>query len=460
MALSKQDGNDQNIVINSSKLAQAIADYERAIAAMEALESKPSLAQVLELLQTRDRVEELRETETVTSSQTLAELISLDRRLMGLAETIACDDQLSDCRQSLHPPETAWWWFLSPPKPPAPAIPKSDKFDWAWNALTVACLLFASGFATNTIQAFSQNGMNLLQTFGTIGQSAGLVLVSGGALTNKGQKAVKNILTSLKIPPAYQAETTCAFSALVLLSTYGINQSLPSLGEFYYKEGNQFYNKGQLSQAKKRYEQALSLNADNTKISVALGNIYETLEQSEQAKAQYKLGLSQGDPASLNGIGRVILWTATSSSDLFQAEAVFRLALSEKYVGKILKSQLHTNLAWTLLQQAKENNQPETEVKRLQAEAEKNLKLAIALEEKTKQKVPAFGMSYCYLAILWQETGNQAGAVQQWKLCEERAFPSTMSQYKAILKYGGSEIITKIDTTGIVSEDPTLFGDD
>lgn len=456
MAVSTQDGNDQNVVINSSKLTQAIADYERAIADMEVLKSKPPLAQVLELLQTRDRVEELRQTETVPSSQTLAELISLDRRLLALAEAIACDDQLIDCRKSLQPPETAWWWFLPPPKEP---IPKSDKFDWVWNGLTVACLLFATTFATNTFKAFSQNGMNLLQTFGTISQSAGLVLVSGGALTDKGQKAVKDILASFKIPPAYYAETTFAFSALVLLGTYGINQSLVPLGEFYYKQGNNFYNQGELSQAQKRYEEALSLNPDNANISVALGNIYATVEEYDQAKAQYKLGLNQGDPASLNGLGRVILRTATSNSELFQAEAVFRLALSEKYVQDILKSELHTNLAWTLLQQAEENTQSATEIQALQAEAEQNLKIAIALEEKAKEKVPGFGMSHCYLATLWEQNGNQAGAVQQWKLCQERAFPTSMSQYKEILKYGGSEIITKVDTTGIVSEDPKLFDD-
>ena len=108
-------------------------------------------------------------------------------------------------------------------------------------------------------------------------------------------------------------------------------------------------------------EEALSLNPNNPNISVALGNIYATLEEYDQAKAQYQLGLSQGDPASLNGMGRMMLQTATSSSDLFQAEALFRLALSEKYVDDILKSNLHTHLAWTLLQQTKENTQPATE---------------------------------------------------------------------------------------------------
>lgn len=215
----------------SLELTQAIADYESAIAAMEGAKSKTALAEVLELLQTRDRIEAILETDrqaqTLSHSKTLAQLIALDRRLSALAGAIADDDQLLHCRESLQPPETAWWWFLSPPQPPAPPVSKWDKFDWVWNSLTVACLLFAASFATNTIQAFSQNGMNVLQTFGTFTQGAGLVLVSGGALTDKGQKAVKDILSSLKIPPEYQAEATLGFSALVLLGTYGINQSLP-----------------------------------------------------------------------------------------------------------------------------------------------------------------------------------------------------------------------------------------
>lgn len=213
-----------------------------------------------------------------------------------------------------------------------------------------------------------------------------------------------------------------------------------------------------MSQAKESYQEALSLNPDNSEINVALGNIYETLEEYDEAHAQYKIGISQGNPASLNGAGRVILQTATEQgtlrSELFQAEAIFRLALSEKYLEDSLKAELHSNLAWTLIKQVEGNTRPETEVKTLQGEAQQHLKTAIALEEKIKQKDPGLGMSYCYLAVLWQQMGQSPTAVQQqWQLCQDRALPATLGQYKTILNYGGSEIATKVDTTGIVSED-------
>lgn len=442
-------------------LPSAIAYYEQALTALAAAKPAPSLAQILAVLTARDTVEDSLQATSQAPADLLARVIELDEKLQSFADAISVNNQLARCRQSLNPPKTAWWWFLSPPAPRLPKLPKWTSFDWLWNGLTVVSLVFATTFATNTINAFSRDGMDLLQIFGTISQGAGLVLVSGGALTNKGRRTIKNILRSLNIPPALHSETTFVFSIVVLLATYIVNQALPGLGNFYYQQGNQFYNQGELLLARRSYQEALNFDPKNSQISVALGNIHETLQHYDKAANHYQPGLFEGNPASFNGVGRTTLRQAQSKEDLFQAETYFRLALSEPSVDGNLKAELHTNLGLALLKQAKDLELNAEKVQRLRQDAEQNFRKAIRLEKTLPQLAPGAGMAYCYLASLLQQDATnpemQKQAMQQWQLCADNALPTTVSQYQDIITEGPPQIVGKVSTRSIVSEDPTVM---
>ena len=70
-------------------------------------------------------------------------------------------------------------------------------------------------------------------------------------------------------------------------------------------------------------------------------------------------------------------------------------------------------------------------------------------------------MSYCYLASLLQQDATnpemKKQAMQQWQLCADNALPTTVSQYQDIITEGPSQIVGKVSTRSIVSEDPTVM---
>ena len=348
---------------SNSRLDQAIADYAATLKVIEDAASSPSFDQIIEVLVARDAVENLRQTAKATTGKSLAQLIQLDQRLKAQGETLAQSVQLTDCRRSIQPPESAWWWRLEP----APAkYPWWSRFDWCWNLLTVGCLVVAGTFATNTAQAFSTSGFDLLATFSTITQGAGLVLVAGGALTDRGQKVVERIWSSLKIPIWFHAEATFVIAGLLLLASYNINRNLPQVGNYYYQQGQDAEAEDQWLVAKDKYERALKFIPASevtvqTNLQTSLGKIHEQLNQLSEAQKHYESGVLSNDIEAKIRLGRVNLlqalqaarWTgkveAAQQAQIRNAEIYLELAernLTDKpradEVGKKQASSLQT----------------------------------------------------------------------------------------------------------------------
>ena len=320
---------------SDSRLEQAIANYATALKAIEDAASSPSFEQLVEVLVARDAVEKIKQTTECATGNSLAQLIQLDQRLKDQGEKLAQTAQLTDCRRSIQPPETAWWWFLEPSPPQDPWF---SRFDWCWNLLTVGCLVVAGTFATNTAQAFSTSGFDLLGTFSTITQGAGLVLVAGGALTDKGQKVVEKIWSSLKIPAWFHAEATFIVAGLLLLASYSLNRNLPQVGNYYYHQGRDAEADDRWLIAKDNYERALKFTPSEAKLQIGLGKIYERLGQLAEAQKRYESGVLSNDIEARIRLGRVNLlqalqaarWTgkveAAQQAQLRNAEIYLELA--------------------------------------------------------------------------------------------------------------------------------------
>jgi hypothetical protein len=300
---------------SDSRLNQAIADYATALSAIEAAAPSHFFEQIINVLVARDAVETIRLNSEDTTGKSLADLIQLDLRLKAQAGALAQTAQLADCRRSMQPPESAWWWFLEPSPPPELWI---SRFDWFWNLLTVGCLVVAGTYATSTFQAFSTTGFDLLGTFSTIAQGTGLVLV-GGALTDKGQKVVEKIWSSLKIPTWFHAEATLIIAGLLLLASYSIHRNLPQIGELYERQGQVAEAEDQWSVAKDKYERALKfIPPDETelqsRLQVSLGKIHERLGQLPEAQKDYENAALANDPEGILRLGRVNLLQALQSA--------------------------------------------------------------------------------------------------------------------------------------------------
>lgn len=351
-----------------SQLDNAIAQYNTALIALKDNPSQPSLEQILGLLAARDAVQAALNENRSAPKEALSQLVQLDSLLTDLAYKITEDDTLALCRQSLNPPPSAWWWFLETLPPKLKLQPRWAQYDWLWNLGTVACLVISTTFLTQTARAFSgAQGLDLLGMLSTISQGAGVVLVAGGALTQKGQKVVEKALTSLRIPPYLHSEATFVGALATLGVSYLTYSNLPFVGELYYQQGQRQQTEYRWSEAQESYKRALNFIPDDPKISFAIGSIYETLGDFDKAIAEYQKGILVGDPASMNALGKVLLWqawekthwmgkideeTARDVELLFERASTIADRQPDKKNAQLLQAEIRTNqviLSWATL---------------------------------------------------------------------------------------------------------------
>ncbi|MGG6239927.1 hypothetical protein ACQ4N7_14975 [Nodosilinea sp. AN01ver1] len=283
----------------------AIDRYESALAKVESGSGSACEPDVIALLLARDGVEREKQSGELDEASSMR-LLALDKRLKQQASAINAATSLAHCRDSLSPPSSAWWWSLEPP-PPALKVQKLDQFDWVWHLLTVTCLVFSASFATNTARAFSTQGFDLMGTISTITQGAGVALVAGGALTDKGRKVTENILHSLKIPPVFYAEATFGFSALLLGGTFVLNSNLAKVGDIYQRQGDRLLNQGSLVSARKKYLRATDFDPNDQGLVLALGEVSQKLGELDQAETYYRQGLALDAAAAMDGLARTLV---------------------------------------------------------------------------------------------------------------------------------------------------------
>lgn len=388
-------------------------------------------------------------------------------------------------------------------EPPAPAQQRHwTDYDWIWNTLTVICLVFSGSFVTSTAHAFSQDGWDVLQTLGTVGQGAGLAFITGGALTSKGRESLEKALTSLGIAPKYQAEVSFIFAGLALGTSAAINMNLARLGEYYYEQGLKLALQGQMGEAVDTFTEALNFLPGDARITVALGDYYEKGARHDLALRFYSQAVGYGDPRALMGLGRIHLRAMPTLQSLQTAELFLRLALAQPDLNEVLQSELFTAMGILRLKQvailqdfpstqdqealqaalaqdqATTNEMflsylPESAMVRTEAlnrvlrqedpianlhqEAQDYLEAAIALDQKLtsiplSEKHPGYGMAHCYLGLLYDQQNKTALAQESWDTCAVTALPGSLEELAETLSYGGKNVVDRIDTHKIVKQ--------
>ncbi|MEO1592138.1 MAG: hypothetical protein AAFU71_12710, partial [Cyanobacteria bacterium J06632_22] len=301
---------------SDAELAQHLVAYEGCLQQLQPdSQGKVASRQWIRVLRGRDRIQKLLNDSPQAADDLLEKLLQLDTALQQQIILVCQPDQLTQLRQTLRPPESHWWWYLEPQEKISQSKSLARRFDWFWNVCTVVCLVIATSFITQTAKAFSTEGFDFLGTLSTISQGAGLAFVAGGALTDKGKRAVANVLSSLKIPAALHAEATFAASLVLLMATFGVNQNLHLVGNWYFDQAQRHEEQGEFSQAFKAYERALNFSPDDYRTQIAIGFLHERLGNFEQAIEEYRKGTAFGIPQFLNAQARAILMGALQEND-------------------------------------------------------------------------------------------------------------------------------------------------
>lgn len=415
------------------KLELALAQYTDALTNLKLAKSEPSEIEILHILVTRDAIEEALSEKTQLSVESLAKLLELDNFLKQQANAIARGAKLAEWRSTFHPSTEAWWWYLEPTSDEK--VSHSNRFDPLFNGLTIAGLTAVAAYMTNFVQLFSTGGISFAESFGLIGQG-GLLLTVIHTLQDTGQEKIKNLLKKLNISPQFHSQATLGITAMLLLASVGVNNSLPRIGEWNYREGKKLYERGLLEKAKAKYEQAAKIDPNNSDIKIGLGQVYESLGDIDQASKEYKGALERGNARAFNNLGRAYI----SKNDRITAETLLRMGLQRVTKEDFqLQYELHQNLGWVLLKQ-----------KQYQA-AEKELRQAVAINEAIEGKELGGGMAYCLLEDVLEEKKDIKEQLRWRKMCLTYARPETLDQYKWFIETKKQDIADRIDTTGVVN---------
>jgi tetratricopeptide (TPR) repeat protein len=191
-----------------------------------------------------------------------------------------------------------------------------------FNGLTIAGLTAVAAYMTTFVQLFSTGGITFAESFGLLGQG-GLLLAVIHTLHNTGQEKIKNLLKKLNISPQFHSQATLGITAMLLLASVGVNNSLPQIAKGNYREGEKLYQVGYLEKAQAQYEQAAKIDSNNSDFQIALGKIYESLGDLKEASTHYKVAVKRGTHRAFNNLGRVYI----SQKDSITAEALLRMGL-------------------------------------------------------------------------------------------------------------------------------------
>ena len=438
MTISKDDGT-------ASELDKAIERYAIALRELREARPQPSEEGVMELLCARDGVRVALEQDGNGSAESRARIVELDRQLKMRERAIASVGALPEWRESLQPPELAWWWFFQQEK----AIDPRECFDWLWNALTLGTLALSMSFLVTLYQAFSIKGLTWQRSFTTLLQGAGVAAIGSGAFTKGGQEKVRKLLKKCGVPERFASEVTLAISLVLLGTTYNWYRVTPRL---LYERGQKNYEQGNLSKAEERFLEAIQLDSKDDRLYIALGQVYESLGNLEGAIAQYNQAIPSGNPQAFNNLGRVYIDRIDpilKARKLPLAETFLRLGLQRAYSDRAeqdrtaerlinIRYQLHRNLGWVLLEQER------------YAQAEEELKKAIALDNQIEEFQIGTSMSQCLLTGLYQAIGNEKAERENFRDCRVYARPETFNEYKWLVKIEQNQLADCIDTDSIV----------
>lgn len=241
-----------------TSLPDALQRYEQALDALEPSKKGAALAQqkgALTVLAARDAVQRLVEETPSILAEQLLQLSQLDDRLRTQKAFIVRVLDQNHWRSLRNPPETAWWWRLEP-SALFPFLERQylwlDRLDWLWTFASLFFLTFAVTVVIDTLNRVVGEGLNPQGLF-PVGAQVVLTLAGGSAaLTEKGRKGVRSLMTRLRIPPHFWPEFSAIAALIVLVIVVGIHQVyLPQLAAVRYQDGVAHYESGRFDSALK-----------------------------------------------------------------------------------------------------------------------------------------------------------------------------------------------------------------
>jgi tetratricopeptide (TPR) repeat protein len=219
-----------------------------------------------------------------------------------------------------YPPECDAFGFLAAPK----ALPWRDRLDPLWEFFSVIFLTAAIAILLNISTRLFSDGPDAKGIQEIIVPSL-MTLLAGSGLTRNGREIVGRVFDAFHAPKHWRDEFIFLSIFLAFLAISNVWRQLPDIALQQTQAGHeamcfvqpastrglpswlQFGQTGQpdnstpaktcvpqLAKAESAYGLAIKLDVDNTEAHYGLGRVYEALQQSDAAIAQYQLAV-KGD---------------------------------------------------------------------------------------------------------------------------------------------------------------------
>lgn len=369
------------------------------------LKEEPSASQILTVLQIRDRLFYELNDHPPISVGFQDQLAHLDQDLKQQANVIVETADLRLLRESINPSEEAWWWF--PEKFLQPH--EYDRHDWAWRSGTVVGWTVNLALLTDISTKFISGGLGLGGAGAIILPSLVTLMKARGDLTEVGQDGLRNFFKKLGVKSYWQEEVTTISTWALTLMIFGLWSSLPQISKLYNALGSRAIAAGNVSTAEANFKRAIALDEENFEAHYRLGDLYEDLQRTDDARTQYEIAAKASPDQksetviyAQNSLARLLI----SEEDFSEAAALLQQSLNDVDKWAIADNQLlynlNQNLGWARYKQG------------LHGQADEYLQQAASLNP---DKAPA----YCLQAQNYEANEQAQQAIAAWEKCRDLA---------------------------------------
>ena len=405
-------------------MMNALSRYQAALQALTQSGASFSAEQALEILYARDVVQVYLQARSPVQIALLTAVMESDAQLKRYGYRIIRVLDLADCRAGLPKSPEGWWWHLETLKEVHP---------WGrWNGVVKGTSYVAwaasLGFLVNTASRFLGGAPAGFWGASAVSFSALLALLKAWSeFTQASQHNTARFIPKIKCLQRYQEEAKFGTTLLLFFLFGGVWRALPWFSEIYTGFGQEqaCINLDGAEQAiapdpksqepcqvhpgsaEQAFLRAIALNPDNLDARFYLGNLYEDLQEVEQARKQYGFAAKGNDPRALNNLGRLDIQAKAYPQAVARLEQGLQLLTDQSPQG--VRYSLFKNLGWARFEQGRDQ------------EAQLTLRAAIgvASDPAVQEQNTNLGSAHCLLAQVFERQKQKQQASEQWQRCCE-----------------------------------------